>query len=83
MTRDWGTDGKQQKGKVPQNTPNYGKMRISCQEIRIAVLAIQLFEKSVNSPKEKATRQQGGLFVRENSSNGGKAIRTFLAQYYG
>jgi hypothetical protein len=26
---------------------------------------------------EKATRQQGGLFSRENSSNGGKAIRTF------
>jgi hypothetical protein len=26
---------------------------------------------------EKATRQQGGLFFRENSSNGGKAIRTF------
>lgn len=28
---------------------------------------------------EKATRQQGGFFSRENSSNGGKAIRTFLA----
>jgi hypothetical protein len=28
---------------------------------------------------EKATRQQGGFFFRENSSNGGKAIRTFLA----
>jgi hypothetical protein len=27
--------------------------------------------------REKATRQQGGLFFRENSSNGGKAIRTF------
>jgi hypothetical protein len=26
---------------------------------------------------EKATRQQGGLSSRENSSNGGKAIRTF------
>ena len=26
---------------------------------------------------EEATRQQGGLFFRENSSNGGKAIRTF------
>jgi hypothetical protein len=29
--------------------------------------------------REKATRQQGGFFSRENSSNGGKAIRTFLA----
>ena len=27
--------------------------------------------------KEKTARQQGGLFFRENSSNGGKAIRTF------
>jgi hypothetical protein len=27
--------------------------------------------------REEAARQQGGLFVRENSSNGGKAIRTF------
>jgi hypothetical protein len=27
--------------------------------------------------REKAARQQGGLFFRENSSNGGKAIRTF------
>ncbi len=26
---------------------------------------------------EKAARQQGGPFTRENSSNGGKAIRTF------
>src|ERR1700735_4961230 len=26
---------------------------------------------------EEATRQQGDLFFRENSSNGGKAIRTF------
>jgi hypothetical protein len=26
---------------------------------------------------EKAARQQGSLFFRENSSNGGKAIRTF------
>ncbi|CAN5446565.1 hypothetical protein BH10ACI4_BH10ACI4_12090 [soil metagenome] len=26
---------------------------------------------------EEATRQQGDLFLRENSSNGGKAIRTF------
>ena len=26
---------------------------------------------------EKATRQQGSLLARENSSNGGKAIRTF------
>jgi hypothetical protein len=26
---------------------------------------------------EEAARQQGGLFLRENSSNGGKAIRTF------
>jgi len=26
---------------------------------------------------EEATRQQGGLFFWENSSNGGKAIRTF------
>ncbi len=26
---------------------------------------------------EEATRQQGSLFFRENSSNGGKAIRTF------
>jgi hypothetical protein len=27
--------------------------------------------------REEAARQQGGLFFRENSSNGGKAIRTF------
>jgi hypothetical protein len=26
---------------------------------------------------EKATRQQGGLFFRENSSNGGKTVKTF------
>lgn len=32
-----------------------------------------------SSKREKATRQQGGFFSRENSSNGGKAIRTFLA----
>jgi hypothetical protein len=31
----------------------------------------------VAEENEKATRQQGGLFSRENSSNGGKAIRTF------
>jgi hypothetical protein len=29
------------------------------------------------SRREKTARQQGGLFFRENSSNGGKAIRTF------
>jgi hypothetical protein len=33
--------------------------------------------KVVPRTSEKATRQQGGLFFRENSSNGGKAIRTF------
>jgi len=26
---------------------------------------------------ERAARQQGGSFLRENSSNGGKTIRTF------
>jgi hypothetical protein len=31
--------------------------------------------------REEAARQQGGLFVRENSSNGGKAIRTFWVAY--
>ena len=31
----------------------------------------------LNWKSEEATRQQGGLFFRENSSNGGKAIRTF------
>jgi hypothetical protein len=30
-----------------------------------------------SAKNEEATRQQGGLFSRENSSNGGKAIRTF------
>ena len=30
-----------------------------------------------NGIDEEATRQQDGLFIRENSSNGGKAIRTF------
>jgi hypothetical protein len=33
--------------------------------------------KSCTQKSEEATRQQGGLFFRENSSNGGKAIRTF------
>src|ERR1700733_7670519 len=33
--------------------------------------------KVVPGKSEEATRQQGGLFFRENSSNGGKAIRTF------
>src|SRR6267143_4486369 len=33
--------------------------------------------KSCTWKSEEATRQQGGLFFRENSSNGGKAIRTF------
>ena len=33
--------------------------------------------KSCTRNGEEATRQQGGLFFRENSSNGGKAIRTF------
>jgi hypothetical protein len=33
------------------------------------------------SGREKAARQQGGLFFRENSSNGGKAIRTFWVAY--
>src|ERR1700733_11022230 len=33
--------------------------------------------KSCTQKREEATRQQGGLFFRENSSNGGKAIRTF------
>ena len=32
---------------------------------------------SCTRKSEEATRQQGGLFFRENSSNGGKAIRTF------
>jgi hypothetical protein len=32
---------------------------------------------SLPTKHEEATRQQGGLFFRENSSNGGKAIRTF------
>jgi hypothetical protein len=32
----------------------------------------------MNSHKtERAARQQGSSFLRENSSNGGKAIRTF------
>ena len=31
----------------------------------------------VERENEEAARQQGGLFSRENSSNGGKAIRTF------
>jgi hypothetical protein len=42
----------------------------------------QLFQKprpGTPPGREKATRQQGGFFSRENSSNGGKAIRTFLA----
>jgi hypothetical protein len=30
-----------------------------------------------NSGNEKATRQQGGLFSRENSSNGGFTVKTF------
>jgi hypothetical protein len=41
-------------------------------------------EKAEETPKkpeiegnEKAARQQGGFLFRENSSNGGKAIRTF------
>jgi hypothetical protein len=33
--------------------------------------------KVVPGRSEEAPRQQGGLFFRENSSNGGKAIRTF------
>ena len=33
--------------------------------------------KTPSHANEEATRQQGGLFFRENSSNGGKAIRTF------
>src|SRR5207249_3297754 len=33
--------------------------------------------KSCTRKSEEATRQQGGIFFRENSSNGGKAIRTF------
>ena len=33
--------------------------------------------KSCTQKCEEATRQQGGFFFRENSSNGGKAIRTF------
>ena len=33
--------------------------------------------KSCTRKREEATRQQGGFFCRENSSNGGKAIRTF------
>jgi hypothetical protein len=36
----------------------------------------QVLEKS-RRKNEKTARQQGGLFFRENSSNGGKAIRTF------
>jgi hypothetical protein len=36
---------------------------------------IDLFH--IGRRREEAARQQGGLFVRENSSNGGKAIRTF------
>ena len=33
--------------------------------------------KSRTQKREEAARQQGSLFFRENSSNGGKAIRTF------
>ena len=33
--------------------------------------------KILHEIREEAARQQGGLFFRENSSNGGKAIRTF------
>src|SRR3981189_949669 len=33
--------------------------------------------RKLHQKSEEATRQQGGLFFRENSSNGGKAIRTF------
>ncbi|MCU1226455.1 MAG: hypothetical protein JWQ42_4548 [Edaphobacter sp.] len=33
--------------------------------------------KILHQIREEAARQQGGLFFRENSSNGGKAIRTF------
>jgi hypothetical protein len=36
------------------------------------------------SKNEKTTRQQGGLlFSRENSSNGGKAVKTFCTKSYG
>jgi hypothetical protein len=42
-------------------------------------LSSSLAEHTFNSAgkSEEATRQQGDLFFRENSSNGGKAIRTF------
>ena len=39
--------------------------------------SVSISPESCTRKSEEATRQQGGLFFRENSSNGGKAIRTF------
>jgi len=41
------------------------------------VFAIQKLQKISTQKHEKAARQQGGFLFRENSSNGGKTIRTF------
>jgi tRNA 2-selenouridine synthase SelU len=42
-------------------------------------LLIGQFDEAVEA--ERAARQQGSSFLRENSSNGGKAIRTFWLAY--
>jgi hypothetical protein len=42
-----------------------------------AAIAAASAHKKHGFKREEAARQQGGLFIWENSSNGGKAIRTF------
>jgi len=45
---------------------------------------MELWERkfTLGVPNEKATRQQGSLFSRENSSNGGLNRQNFLAKSY-
>jgi hypothetical protein len=64
-----------------RDAPNGGKMSLQDGLSReIASFSSAETTTIAQSPeREKATRQQGGFFSRENSSNGGKAIRTFLA----
>ena len=62
------------------NPPAYWNTRTSLIPALSVVLTWRVLDPdSFQAETERAARQLGSSFLRENSSNGGKTIRTFLA----
>jgi hypothetical protein len=61
--------------------PLYRRPQTLCERRLVSPLpsghALPIWPFQALRKREEAARQRGGLFFRENSSNGGKAIRTF------